>query len=286
MSEDDKCPWCLTETETQSHTFFSCTVVRDLWAAANCEKLVRVDEFPDFKDLIEAWGSENLKTQQRGAALLWLIWERRNNKVFNNKETPHNVVLMRMANLVEDYDKYAKRIYGCKAPKAPKSPKVWKPPPQGCVKVNCDATLNIEGWVGLGVIAQNHKGEVLFAGVKRYKAFWSPKLAECKAAIYAVRLAKQHGLNNVILESDNSSIISRLSKASTYLSDLDSLLDDVLDTCSFFDFISWSHVKREGNFVAHHLARIIPYGVEQIWANCCPNDISPYVLMDNSSNNE
>ncbi|XP_021757322.1 uncharacterized protein LOC110722354 [Chenopodium quinoa] len=284
MTEDDKCPWCLTEIKTLSHALFSCTAVSDLWDAASCSKLVRVNEFPDFKDLFEAWGNENVKTQQRGAALLWLIWERRNNKVFNNKESSHNSVLRRMTNLVEDYDKYATRIYCCKTPKAPKSPKIWKPPPQGCVKVNCDVALNVEGWVGLGVVARNHQGEVLFAGVKRYKAFWSPELAECKAVVYAVTLAKQQGFKHIILESNNSSIISRLSKASTYLSDLDSLLDDVLDTCSFFDFISWSHVKREGNFVAHHLARNIPYGVEQLWANCCPNDISPYVLMDNLSN--
>ncbi|XP_021715955.1 uncharacterized protein LOC110683854 [Chenopodium quinoa] len=219
--------------------------------------MVMIDDYPDFKSLIEAWGGVDVKTQQRGAVLLWLIWER-----------------------------YNKKIYGCKLPKSPKSSRIWQPPSQECIKINCDAALNVEGWIGLGAVARNHLGEVLFAGVRRYKAHWSPQLAECKAAVYAVKLAKQHGLKNVILESDNSTIISRLTKASTYLSDLDSLLDDVLDACFYFDFISWSHVKREGNFVAHHLARVIPYDVEQQWSNCCPSDISPYVLMDKLSSVE
>ncbi|XP_021722410.1 uncharacterized protein LOC110689887 [Chenopodium quinoa] len=115
-----------------------------------------------------------------------------------------------MSNLVEDYNKYNAKIYGCKAPRPPKSSKIWKPPPQGCIKINYDAALNIDGWVGLGAVARNQLGEVLFAGVRRYKAQWTPELAECKAAIFAVWLAKQFGLRNVILESDNSTVISRL----------------------------------------------------------------------------
>lgn len=68
----------------------------------------------------------------------------------------------------------------------------------------------------------------------------------------------------VILETDCQTIISRLRRTSTDLADLDSILKDVLALTYFIDL---SHVKRDGNCVAHHLARIIPFGVEQVWDN-------------------
>ncbi|XP_021842478.2 uncharacterized protein [Spinacia oleracea] len=112
---------------------------------------------------------------------------------------------------------------------------------------------------------------------------WPPDIAECKALLYGVQLAKRYGFKHLILEGDCQVVINRLKKASTFLSDLDSLLDDVLSIITFFDFISFSHVKRDGNFVSHHLARLVPFGFEQVWENHCPIGLSPYVLMDKLS---
>lgn len=60
------------------------------------------------------------------------------------------------------------------------------------------------------------------------------------------------------------------------------LLSCVLDS---FDSISFSHiyVRRDGNYVAYHLARIFPFRVEQTWENHYIWDDAPYVLMDTLS---
>lgn len=42
--------------------------------------------------------------------------------------------------------------------------------PEGLVKVNVDASLCDEGCVGLGAIARDHRGNVLFSVVRRTKA--------------------------------------------------------------------------------------------------------------------
>lgn len=52
---------------------------------------------------------------------------------------------------------------------------------------------------------------------------------------------------------------------------------------SNFVVVAWFHVKRDGNCVAHHLARIILFGVEQRWECHVSNDIVTYVLMDTLS---
>ena len=87
----------------------------------------------------------------------------------------------------------------------------------------------------------------------------------------------------VIVESDCQSVIKRLSKHAIFLSDLDLVLHNILSGCVVFSSICWSHVKRDGNTVAHNLAKFIPFGVEQVWENHYPREVAPFVLMDSLS---
>lgn len=50
--------------------------------------------------------------------------------------------------------------------------------------------------------------------------------------------------------------------------------------CRKFDSLGWSHVKRDGNFMAHHLAKLVPFGVEQVWEDHYPSEVAPYLLTD------
>ncbi|XP_021854581.2 uncharacterized protein [Spinacia oleracea] len=280
MLEIEDCPWCPGVSETMHHALFACQAVRDLWRECDCEDLVCEDENADFKDILEKWQKLDASVRKRGAALLWWTWNRRNDKVFNNKDIPHLLVRERVNRLVEEQGKYSNRIYNRISNTSPISPRTWKPPPSGFVKVNCDASLSEQGWIGLGATARDSQGAIIFAGTRRVRGRWPPEIAECKAILFAVKLAKRYGLNKVIVESDNQSIISRLTKWTTYFSDLDGVLDDILFLSSSFEFVAWSHVKRDGNFVAHHLARLLPFGIEQVWEYSYPVNISPYVLMD------
>lgn len=79
----------------------------------------------------------------------------------------------------------------------------------------------------------------------------------------AVCWAKKRVLSKVIIESDSQVIISCLSKAALYFSDLDAILGDIIFLCSDFHTINFSHVKKGGNYDAHHLAKVVPFGYEQ-----------------------
>ncbi|XP_021741915.1 uncharacterized protein LOC110708114 [Chenopodium quinoa] len=158
------------------------------------------------------------------------------------------------------------------------------PTPADFVKINCDVCLKTDGWIGLRVAARNVAGEVPFAGVRQVRGFWPPEVAECRALLFGVKLALKYGYKKVILESDCQHIITRLSKASTFLTDLDSVFNDIFSICSSFDYVHWSYVKRDESFIAHHLASVVLFSSEQVWENFCPSVISPYVLMDKLSN--
>lgn len=186
----------------------------------------------------------------------------------------------RVQRQVDDFNTYSQRIYAGSTSRSSPSPNKWVAPPAGLVKINTDASLADEGVVGLGAVARDMKGRVLFSVVRRTRAWWPSEIAEAKAVHMAILWAKKQGLRSVIIESDAQVIVSRLARASIFFSDLDSILGDILSLCSFFHDISFSHVRRDENFVAHHLAKVVPFGYEQCWVNHCPNVVSPYVLMD------
>ncbi|XP_021755004.1 uncharacterized protein LOC110720310 [Chenopodium quinoa] len=276
------CQWCGEEDETAAHAIFHCVRVKELWEESECVAAV-LQEGESMCDVLVRWGEVGRKVKQRASILAWVIWMERNDKIFSDKTTPNDVLLARVYKAVEEHGLYSKKVYAVSAAKQQASSNKWNPPPVGVVKLNSDASLSEEGWVGMGVIARDSEGNVLFAATRRVKAWWPPGIAEGKAMLLAVKLAKRFGYDNVILESDNQVLITRLTKASVYLSDFDVVLEDILSTSSAFMSFLWSHVKRDGNIVAHHLAKLMPFGVEQVWVNHCPVMISPYVLSDKLS---
>ncbi|KAK1369710.1 hypothetical protein POM88_035802 [Heracleum sosnowskyi] len=138
------------------------------------------------------------------------------------------------------------------------SSKKWIAPPEGIIKLNADASLCNDGCNGLGVVARNREAEVIFCATRRVRAFWLPEIAECKALVMALRLGRRYGCANIIIEMDCKLLVDRLSKEAIYHTYLDSF------AVGFFNSLLWSHVKRDGNCVAHHLASLVPFGVEQI----------------------
>ena len=213
----------------------------------------------------------------------WMVWFRRNQVLFAGGGV-NNLMLVERAHKARlDYVAYAQRIYAPSRSREGSGARQWAPPAVGSVKINSDASVGADGWIGLGAVARNDQGQVLWSVCRRVRAWWPVAVAEGKALCLAARLARLHNHSHVIFESDCLSLVSRLSKGVIYFSDLDSILADILSLCNVFEVVVWSHVRREGNFVAHHLARLMPFGIEQRWENHVPSDIAPYVLMDSLS---
>ncbi|KAL2935219.1 NADPH-dependent diflavin oxidoreductase 1, partial [Bienertia sinuspersici] len=163
-------------------------------------------------------------SKDEGAYLLWAISMERNAKVFTKKETPHTVIVDRVYRWVKEYGSYTKRIYGSKVGNKKTSiPQHWQAPPMGIVKVNVDASLAEEGWI------------------------------EEMALNFAIALSNRKRVSNAIFETDCEVVVNRLEQGAKHLTELDNLLNDALELSSTFSFAAWSHVRRDGNTVAHNL---------------------------------
>lgn len=115
---------------------------------------------------------------------------------------------------------YAKKNYSVVGLGMPKSPNKWMAPPAGTIKINSNASLTDEGWVGLVMVARDHEGKVLVAATRRSQAFWAPKIAKAKGLLFALRLGLNQGWQDIILESDCKLIIDRLEKGASMLLNL------------------------------------------------------------------
>lgn len=124
--------------------------------------------------------------------------------------------------------------------------RVWCAPSADLVKINTDASLSDKGQVGLGALARDKNGKVLFSTMRRTREWWPPDIAESKAIHMVVCWARQQRLKKVIIELDSHFLFSRLSLAALYYSDLDAIIGKITYLCIDFCVISFSHVRKGG----------------------------------------
>ncbi|KAL2943616.1 hypothetical protein RDABS01_031964 [Bienertia sinuspersici] len=93
---------------------------------------------------------------------------------------------------------------------------------------------------------------------------------EALAARYALQAAIVAGLRKVVLEVDSAKLYNYLSKCITEPSYFGLLVRDIFYLAKQCNYINFSHVWREGNKLAHELAKISSNYVEMmIWMEEC-----------------
>ena len=75
------------------------------------------------------------------------------------------------------------------------------------------------------------------------------------AAVKTLYFAAKLGISSIVLEDDSEIVIKALVSEDTSFADLGHLVEEAKLLYALFNFCSFSHVKRQGNSAAHHLAR-------------------------------
>jgi hypothetical protein len=87
----------------------------------------------------------------------------------------------------------------------------WQKPPAGKVKINSDATVELQkNMMGIGVIARDHEGNVLAMLCTKKEHISDPTMAEAVVAWRAVNLARRLDLQSIMLEGDALEIVQAL----------------------------------------------------------------------------
>src|ERR1044072_111734 len=125
------------------------------------------------------------------------------------------------------------------------------------MKCVTSALLNFMKWVDLGV-----------------------EFAEATAMKRGLKLALEKGYRELIVESDCLKVVNAINTASPLLSYLELLIQEIVILSHAFSNISFNHVFREANKVAHNLAKVPINGTEQIWMGSVPSQIISCINSD------
>ena len=132
----------------------------------------------------------------------------------------------------------------------------WSSPQDGLVKINFDgAVFSESNQSGVGVVIRDNNGAVLASYSEKIHQTYKPDEVEVLATLKAVTFARESGFRNVILEGDSLRLITALKSTEGSLSPTSLLVDDVKRVAISFEQLLYSHVKRNGNRVAHSLAK-------------------------------
>ena len=126
------------------------------------------------------------------------------------------------------------------------------------------------------MVIRDNNGVVLASCLEKLHQTYKPEEVEALAALKAVTLACDLGFRKAILEGDSLSLIKALKSTEDSLSPIGLLVDDVKRVASSFERLVYSHVKRNGNRVAHSLAKnALRIPNFQVWME----DVSSHITL-------
>ena len=154
--------------------------------------------------------------------------------------------------------KYTAAIVSSSKPTPPRLElrSLWTPPPAPMFKINVDgAVLSALGAMGIGIIIRDEEGQVEAALSKRIEAPLGAIEAEAKAFEVGLLVAKDIGIQEVVLEGDSIIIYNALYDVSNPPSSVEPIIKGMHALCKYFRRVEFSHGRRQGNSPAHLLAK-------------------------------
>ena len=151
----------------------------------------------------------------------------------------------------------------------------WKPAVTGRVKINYDGSVFSEkGEAGLGVIIRNHQKEVTASLSQRIPFPHPIEALEALTTRAIFQLPIDLGFLEMDVEGDLTTIVQALTLIEPSYTLYDHIINDTKIASQHFLSVQFMHVKRDGNKVAHSLAkRARNSKLFQVWMESIPPDI-------------
>ncbi|KAL6227604.1 hypothetical protein ACLB2K_001561 [Fragaria x ananassa] len=156
----------------------------------------------------------------------------------------------------------------------------WKPPETGFLTINCDAGWSPNLHARLGTIIRDHRCNFVGGAAKAISCLSSDQ-AEAEAVILGLDLAKELGLQHVIVEFDNKTLMGDLmgfksSCWSTYL-----IIERIRNLGRCILDCRWRWIPRNANNAAHTATSLAIEAVDLLrWAAQPPLPVLAALISD------
>lgn len=186
--------------------------------------------------------------------LSWNIWLARNAWVFENRRVEAMDVVSKAIRGAIEFEK-AHVVEGVKLSGMDSSHE-WRSPPTGLYKLNTDAANFKNQQVGMGGVVRDSAGEVMLATCLRIDGMKEAAVAEALSTRHCLQVTIEAGLRTLIVEVDCLKLYQHLTTRKFEPSTFGIIVQDILCLASQCTSISFSHVRKKGNCVAHNLAQL------------------------------
>lgn len=243
--------------ESTGHVLWDCAKAEE---AGSCSKLVGLSnrsECCSFMDLMWKMVINDQVEEEKVARMVtiaWALWFYRNDIRLGGVRKAGQDVVRQATQYLEEYWSAIGREQS--APVVIERVVSQFPPRENQFKINVDgAVFAHQKEAGLGVIIRDDRGRVEAAMRRKVQVPWVALEAEAKAFEAGLLLARDIGIQDVILEGDSLVIYNALCEISLPPSSIASIVVGMMDLCKAFRRIEFSHVKRKDNRPAHLLAK-------------------------------
>ena len=252
--KDPICERCKLVGEDSVHAAWSCPELDVVWTDQEKWGFRCEIEFTCVRELL-LWMIEEGKLLELLAYMAWIVWNQRNKVRLNFQACPLHQVTEQTAELLAQY-RANKEASGTQVRSHENGGNRWRALQVGFVKVNLNgAVFEDSNRSGVGVVIRDSNGAVLASCSEKIFQAYKAEETEALAAQKALSFAHELGFQNVILEGDVLGLIQALKSQEQNLCPLGLLVEDVKIYLSYFQRVLYSHVKRNGNSVAHNLAK-------------------------------
>ncbi|XP_059649995.1 uncharacterized protein LOC132295720 [Cornus florida] len=158
----------------------------------------------------------------------------------------------------------------------------WLPPGEGVLKCNVDASFLASSWIGGGVaVFHDYLGTIVQAVVFSPFPAASVTLAEAICLHKAILWAGSCSVSQVSFECDSKVVVQAVMGDAPRLTELHYIAFDIQVALQRFSFSRLSHFNRNGNAVAHAIAKLsrdfLPHDLALVYF---PEDILELAVKD------
>ena len=275
--QEAACHRCSEGWEDILHSVWSCEKLKVVWERDFGWALRSGNALNSFTELLKLIQSRP-HSVALFAATAWSIWYHRNKSRLNDTTLPLEKISGFARDYIQDFNKLI-TIPPCSHHSVQRR---WSPPIPDYWKVNFDGAMFGESDdAGIGVVIQNSNGKVRAALSEKIKKPPNAEILELLAAKRAVLFSLETGTLKAEIEGDAESVIKALQYGGWERAQGGHLIKDIAATKNSFQSISFSHVGRQGNAVAHALAQRARHSSPfSIWMEHVPHDIVSFLSFD------
>ena len=276
IMDDPLCPICGLTEETTFHILWQCPAAMDVWSLGSVKIHKCSFAGPSFRQVVVGIMQKcEAEDVVLFVGLVRRIWMRMNDLVFGGLFASPQVLLQTTIRTVEEYQ-LAQGLRDRPLQVAEiQRQACWTAPSLGWVKANWDASLDSQkGLVECAMVVRDHLAKMVVAKCTICKGRTTPLLAEALAALMAIRLCNDMGLQQVHFEGDAKTIVEEMNHGAENQSSLGMVLEDSRKEIQTLLQWKMSFTKRKGNNTAHVLSKFATKNArEKVWVKECIREL-------------